>query len=126
MKNLIKQILREEVSKKEYDAGVILMDMLTKNAEYKQIKDSLFVFTKNKKTPLFYLTPETMYGRTLKYDPVLFADFGSYLSMGYHDFIQFMIEWSKTVLKERVNYVVEIDPIMIQSINKVLDDRQEG
>ena len=66
-----------------------------------------------------------MYGRTLKYDPVLFADFGSYLSMDYHDFIQFMIEWSKTVLKERVNYVVEIDPIMVQSINKVFDDRQE-
>lgn len=119
MRDLIIKILKEEVSNKEYETGVQLMTMFTKDAQYERDGSKFYVFAEGKDIPLFYLTPETMYGRTLKYSESFFNDFNNYLNFDYYDFVQFMIEWSKTVLGERVNYVEPITPFEIELFKQI-------
>lgn len=91
MRNLIKQILREE-SEKKFDAASKLMEILIKGYEWESDKNFLALYNKDEEFVIFFVE-QTINGVKSGIHMSVMTNLNRYLNMRFTESIDFISEW---------------------------------
>jgi hypothetical protein len=103
MKDLIRQILREESKKQKFNASSQLMDMLIKGYEWVSDNEIMALYNEEKSFVILYVK-QTIDGGKISLSHTLTDSFMRYLGMTYSEVNDFISKWCYEVLGFWVDY----------------------